>query len=397
MTRYKRLLNPILDESFFLFGARGTGKTSLLRELFESTDPKTIMRFDLLNAAQEERLAVEPGLLRREAQLRQPKWVVIDEIQKVPQLLNAVHEMIEDRSLGEIHFAMTGSSARKLKRAGVNLLAGRAFVNHLYPLTHLELGDDFDLDQALNWGCLPKIFSLTTGRQRAAFLRSYTSTYLKEEIWAEHLIDKLEPFRKFLPIAAQMSGEIINYSNIARDVGIHDKTIKNYYEILGDTLIGFQLDSFHTSLRKRQRNAPKFLLFDCGVTRALKGQLNTVITPSNADYGSAFEQWLICEFHRLSSYQEDDARFSYLATDQAEIDLVIERPGKRTLLIEIKSKSVAHHSDGRHLRSFLSDFNDADACVISLDPVARVEDGVLFLHWRDAFQRFGFDGKPVLA
>jgi predicted AAA+ superfamily ATPase len=385
-----------MSESFFLFGARGTGKTSLLKELFASVDPASVLRFDLLVAAQEQRLALDPKLLRSEVELRKSKWVVIDEIQKLPQLLNAVHDMIEDEALGNVHFALTGSSARKLKRAGVNLLAGRAFVNHLFPLTHIELAHDFSLEGALSWGTLPKIHALTTARQRASFLRSYTATYLKEEIWAEHLIEKLEPFRKFLPIAAQMSGETVNYTAIARDVGVHDKTVRTYYDILSDTLLGFHLESFHASLRKRQRRAPKFYLFDCGVTRALRGQLTAAMTPGSADFGTAFEQWVICEFHRLSSYQEDEAKFSYLSTDQAEIDLIIERPGQRTALIEIKSKAVATHGDGRHLRSFLSDFENADAYVISQDPIARIEDGVRYFHWREGFEQLRFDGRPVL-
>ena len=396
LPRYRRLVQPILSDSFFLFGARGTGKTSFLKELFHELDADSLLRFDLLIANQENRLALNPGLLRSEVELKRPKWVVIDEIQKLPQLLNSVHDMIEDKNLNGVRFAMTGSSARKLKRAGVNLLAGRAFVNNMFPLTHLELGQDFDLDIALNWGTLPKIYSLDSNRQRAAFLRSYAATYLKEEIWAEHLIEKLEPFRRFLPIAAQMSGEAINHVSISRDVGVADKTVKNYYEILSDTLIGFYLEAFHASLRKRQRHAPKFFLFDSGVARALKGQLSTPMAPGTSDFGLAFEQWIICEFHRLSIYQEDEAKFYYIATDQAEVDLIIERPGNRTALIEIKSKSVATHADGRHLRSFLADFPKADAYVISQDPIARIEEDVTYCHWREAFNRLGFDGKPVL-
>jgi len=396
LTRYTRLAQPILSESFFLFGARGTGKTSLLREIFAHLDAATVLRYDLLVAAHEERLALQPGLLRNEVELRKPKWVVIDEIQKLPKLLDVVHDVIEDERLGQVHFALTGSSSRKLKRAGVNLLAGRAFVNHLFPLTHVELAEDFNLETALNWGTLPKIFGLKTNRQRAAFLRSYASTYLKEEIWAEHLIERLEPFRKFLPIAAQMSGEVINYASIARDVGVRDKTVKTYYEILSDTLLGFYLESFHHSLRKRQRQAAKFYLFDGGVTKALRGHLTIPTLQGSADFGPAFEQWLVGEFHRLSSYQEDEAKFSYLSTDQAEIDLIVERPGQRTALIEIKSKLVATHADGRHVRSFLPSFPDADAYVISQDPVNRIDDGVTYMHWREAFSRLGFNGRPVL-
>ncbi|MCX6131743.1 MAG: AAA family ATPase [Proteobacteria bacterium] len=157
MKKYHRLLNPMLTNSFFLFGARGTGKTSLLREIFSADFAGGVIRYDLLDPSTEGRLALNPALLRSEVELKRPKWVIIDEIQKLPELLNLVHSMIEDPLHADVRFALTGSSARKLKRVGVNLLAGRAFVNHLYPLTYIEMNQDFELDSALSWGTLPKV------------------------------------------------------------------------------------------------------------------------------------------------------------------------------------------------------------------------------------------------
>lgn len=392
MKNYKRLSNPLFSNSFFLFGARGTGKTSLLRELFADLPAKDVLRFDLLDMEVEERLALNPSLLAAEVALKKPRWVIVDEVQKIPPLLNAVHSIIENPQLSATMFALTGSSARKLKRSGANLLAGRAFVNHLFPLTHQELGSDFDLHQALEWGTLPKVTLLGSAREKAAFLRAYASTYLKEEVWAEHIIDKLEPFRKFLPICAQMSGEILNYTAIAKDVGVHDKTIKSYYQILEDTLLGFSLEPYHRSLRKRQKKAAKFFLFDTGVARALHGTLRAGLAPGGFDYGKAFEQWLIGEFHRLSSYQEDDAVFSYIGTDSTEIDLIIERPGCPTALIEIKSSPRTTLADAKHLLGYREDFPGAECYVLSQDPIARRENGIAFLPWAQGMEILGFDG-----
>src|SRR5262249_49338830 len=148
-------------------------------------------------------------------------------------------------------FVMRGSSARKLKREGVNLLAGRAFVFHLFPLTFLELGDQFDLDFVLQWGSLPQVFGFDEKNERSQFLLAYANTYLKEEIWNEHFIRNLNPFRKFLEVAAQRNGKIVNYSNIARDVGVDDKTVVSFFSLLEDTLVGFFLEPFHNSFRKR--------------------------------------------------------------------------------------------------------------------------------------------------
>ncbi len=159
----------------------------------------------------------------------------IDEIQKVPKLLNVIHRAIESKEFKSPKFAITGSSARKLKRGSANLLAGRAFVNNLYPLTHIEVGDQFNLEDALNWGTLPQIFSFNEEQEKSEFLRSYGLTYLKEEIWNEHLIEDLDPFRIFLEVAAQANGTIVNYLKMAHDVGVNEKTVKRYFEILEET------------------------------------------------------------------------------------------------------------------------------------------------------------------
>ena len=248
--------------SFFLFGARGTGKTTLLREL---PFLKNALYIDLLDADQEEQYSLRPGLLTEQAEaMNDGEWIIIDEIQKAPKLLDHVHIILTKK---DILFALTGSSGRKLKRGGANLLAGRAFSFSLFPFTAQELSDSFNIEEALKWGTLPKISSYDSDTDKSRFLRTYTQTYLKEEILIEQLIRNLTPFRLFLSIAAQMNTQIINFSNIARDTGVDHKTVQNYYQILVDTNLGFFLEAYNRSVRKVQKQSPKFYLFDMGVKR----------------------------------------------------------------------------------------------------------------------------------
>lgn len=376
----ERLQKPLFTNSFFLFGARGTGKSTFLRDAFRA---ERTLWIDLLDPEQENRYALRPGELMDQirAGIGQFDWIVIDEIQKVPKLLDVVHAAIEAHG---VRFALTGSSARKLKRDSVNLLAGRAFVYHLFPLTSRELGTGFDLAGALHYGTLPRLLALATDDERKAFLRAYAMTYLKEEVWAEHLIRKLDPFRRFLEVAAQCNGEIVNCANIARDVGTDHKTVSAYFEILADTLLGFMLEPYHASVRKRQRQSPKFFLFDPGVARALSGTLNVELVPSTYAFGRAFEHFVLLEIVRLSDYRRNDYRFSYLRTkDGAEIDLIVERPGGRTALVEIKSGDRVDERDVRELSRFLPDFPGAEAFCLSRDKARKRIGDVLAVPWQE--------------
>ncbi len=187
---------------------------------------------DHLNQTTEDRYRSDPELLYAECKTSQPEWVVIDEIQKIPRLLDTVHRIIENTEYRSPHFALTGSSVRKLRHGGANLLAGRAFIRNLFPLTYLELGDQFDLENVLNYGSLPKVLALNSEADKDDFLTSYGLIYLKEEVWAEHLIQDLDSFRKFLEVAAQSNGKIVNFALVARDCLIHEKTAKKYFQIL---------------------------------------------------------------------------------------------------------------------------------------------------------------------
>jgi predicted AAA+ superfamily ATPase len=382
---FDRQITIIKSDSFFLFGARGTGKTTLLKGDF---DPGSTLWINLLDPVEEDLFVRNPGeLATRIAAQPHIDWVVIDEVQKAPKLLNLVHDLIENKG---IKFALTGSSARRLKQKGVNLLAGRAFTNHLFPLTHVELGDRFDLDEVLAYGSLPKIYTDQSPVVRAEYLRSYGLNYVQSEIQAEQWVRKLEPFRKFLPVAAQMNGKLINYSKIAREVGVDVTTVMGYFEILEDTLLGFRLDAYDTSVRKRQFQAPKFFFFDLGVKRALDRTLNVALNHGTYAFGSAFEHFIICEMIRLSAYRRNDFSFSHLRTkDGAEIDVVIERPGQPVSLVEIKAGEQAGRDDVRTLKAFARDITGAETFVLSRDPHAKVIDGVRCLPWQEGFRQLG--------
>ena len=383
---FPRLLETSRRNSFFLFGARGTGKTTYVRDAF---DPAASLYVDLLDPEVEDRYRRSPSRLESQVGALPPsvEWILIDEVQRAPRLLDVAHRLIE--STGK-RFVLTGSSGRKLKRGASNLLAGRAFVYSLYPLTVAELQDAFDLDDALRWGTLPKIYSLDSAEEKRAYLRAYALTYLKEEIVAEQIIRRLDPFREFLEVAAQANGTIVNYANIGRDVGADPKTVISYFSILEDTLVGSLLPAYHRSIRKQQSANPKFYYFDTGVKRSLERTLDVPLQPGTYEYGKAFEHFVITQILHLSRYRYPDWRLSYLRTGAGvEIDVVIERPGMPAALIEIKSSERIDERDVRGLARFTRDFSDPLALCISRDPTRMRTDGVLCLHWREALEELG--------
>ncbi len=383
---FNRLLNFSKNNSLFLFGARGTGKTFLLKEHFK---PPHAAYFDLLSPEQNETYSLRPQtLIEQLAALgNETEWIVIDEIQKVPKLLDVVHQQIES---SRFKFALSGSSARKLKRGGANLLAGRAFVNHIFPLTARELGEQFSLESALAWGTLPRLFAFESEADKRDFLRTYAHTYLKEEITEEQVVRRLDPFRRFLIVAAQMSGQIINYSKIAREVGASTPTVQTYFQILDDTLVGFLLEPFHESIRKRQLGNPKFYFFDSGVQRALNNTLTVELQPQTYAFGIAFEHFVINEINRLQSYGKKDYRLSYLRTKNGvEIDLVIERPGLKRALVEIKSTARVTEDDVRALQQLGNDIPNSETFCLSLDPTPKRIGAAACFPWLRGLEEIG--------
>jgi predicted AAA+ superfamily ATPase len=375
-----RKLQPSKNNSFFLFGARGVGKSTLLKSFFSGD---TIKYVDLLRVEIRNQLIDAPDSLES---LIPPdiEWVVIDEVQKVPDLLDVVHRLIEERG---IKFALTGSSARKLKHGGANLLAGRAFVYNLFPFTSFELGEAFRLEEALKWGTLPKIHNLQSAEDKTQYLKSYANTYIQEEVWEAHLIKDLVPYRRFLQIAAQTNGTIINYSNLAKDTRVDPKTIQRYFQILEETLLGFFLEPFHRSLRKRQRANPKFYFFDIGVQRALTSDFALEYGRGSLGFGNRFEHFVICEIIRLNHYHQTGFDISFIREDEKlEVDVVLSHPTGNLWFIELKSTDYVQDSHTESLLHFSKKFHDAKCAVWSCDPNSKTFGKISAKHWQDGLR-----------
>lgn len=392
MSSFKRLLELPSGHSFFLFGPRGTGKSSLVREwrdtlLRGGLKETEVLWVDLLDPETELEFGLHPERLRARILADKPrvKWVVVDEVQKSPRLLDLAHMLIEKH---KIRFAFTGSSARKLKRGAGNLLAGRAFSFSLHPLTHLELGDDFVLEDALHWGTLPGLFALQGDLDRRRFLSAYVQTYVREEIQLEQIVRNVDRFRQFLPLAGQFHGELIQFSKTSAASGVDEKSVARYFEILNDTLLGFFLEPFERSVRKRQAQKPKFFLFDLGVKNAVQGVLQSRARIGGAEFGRDFESWVVLEMHRLNHYLEKDLRFSFLRTrDGAEVDLIVERGRGTPYLIEIKSTERPVVEDERHLLALGAEFTRSEKIIICrAQHASKTERGIRVLPWRQAFQ-----------
>ncbi len=399
---FKRDLKLIENENLLVFGPRGVGKTTYLKnsDFFHRS-----LYINLLKAEEENRFSKNPDELANivRALSADIQYVIIDEVQKLPKLLDIVHDLIESSDRPpSVKFILTGSSARKLKKEGVNLLAGRAFVYSMFPLCITECMDGteekFKLDEALQFGMLPKVFEYDSTLKKLKYLEAYTHTYLKEEIWAEHVIRDLAPFRYFLQVAAQMNGKEVNFSNIARDVGASDATVIRYYAILEDTLLGFFLQPFQHSFRKRLSKTPKFYFFDTGVVRALLGRLSVPLEHGTFTYGEAFEHFIILQCRQLATYHRYEYRFSFLRTkDDAEIDLIVERPGQRTLFIEIKSASNVSPDMLRtlsHLTEDLKKFGECEALCFSQDPYPKQVGSIRVLPWREGVKTY-FGGNQL--
>jgi len=380
----KRIITTTNSNSYFLFGARGTGKSTLIRKLLSDIPENLVLIEDLLQLEAEDRYRRQPD--RLEAIIKgKPglEWVFIDEIQKLPRLLDVIHRCIETYGT---KFILTGSSARKLKRGGANLLAGRAFVYHLFPFSTFELEDAFDLQRVLQWGSLPTVYLAENDEDRFQHLRAYALTYLKEEIQVEQLVRNLDPFRFFLEIAAQTNGKVLNNSAIAKQVGVDHKTVQSYFQILEDTLLGFVLPSFHQSARKSQLKSPKFYFFDTGVKRALERTLDVTLNPRTSAYGEAFEHWVILEAHRLNETLQRDYRLSFfLSKDNVEIDLILSKPGE-TILIEIKSAKNLDHDKVRRFSRLATDFSPTQSYWLSQDDTAQEIEGVRCLDWKSGLK-----------
>ena len=383
---FERILKLSRNYSSFLFGARSTGKTTYLQKHFL---PETTYIIDLLDIEVEDRLSQNPSLLKNILDQLNSAYthIVIDEIQKVPRLLDVIHQYIQ-KNENRFFFILTGSSAKKLKSGGADLLAGRAFLYNMFPLTFSELGDSFDLSIYLHYGGLPGIYHLQDREDKERYLKSYGLMYLKEEVWNEHLIRKLNPFRSFLELASMANGDIINYTKIGNQIKLDAKTVQSYYEILADTLLGFTLNAYNTSIRKQLILSPKFFFIDPGIKRALDNTLKVSLVPKTYSYGKAFEHFVITQIFFLNHYYETDFKIYYLKTkDGAEIDLIIKKPDSSLICIEIKSTVDSIPVNTENLRNLADDLLCPDQFCFSQDPITRKEGSVTYIHWRDGIER----------
>ena len=371
-------INIPQNRSAFLWGPRKTGKTTLLRQQFSDAYWIDLLDYELFLL-----FSQNPTRLRQVLDAQSCKTVVIDEVQKIPNLMDEIHWLIENRGF---QFVLSGSSARKFKRGKANLLGGRAWRYELYPFVSVEL-KNFQLDKALVSGLIPSHY-LSPDSQMD--LKSYVHDYLKEEIQAEALTQNLPAFSEFLRCAALTNGMLLNYSNIAREVGVSIKTIRSYYQILEDTLIGRQQKPWKKTRKRRLIETVKFYFFDVGIVSALLN-INS-LTPGTSDYGRAFEHFILQECWAYSHYSRKDFPITYWRTASgAEVDLII---GDAQAVIEVKSSDrVKEKTKGIHL--FLEDNKCKNCYIVSKDPLPRkINSKVTILPWQH-FCRMLWDGEII--
>jgi predicted AAA+ superfamily ATPase len=364
---YKRILdlNSLLaKKSFFLFGPRSTGKTTLIREQLPN-----IKVYDLLKAKTYRDLVKNPSLIEQE--YTDQKIIVIDEVQKLPSILDEVHRLIEEKG---IRFLLTGSSARKLKHGGANLLAGRAWSASLFPLISKEV-DDFDLLKCLNFGMLPQVY---TSEDPEEELESYVSTYLQEEIKAEAVTRNIQAFSEFLDIIALANGNEISYQSLASDCQVSPNTLKNYIQILEDTLLGFSLPAFTKTKKRKAITRSKFYLFDIGVTNYLTNRSH--IKEKSKEFGDVFEHFIILEIRAYLSYVRNKSQLCYWrSTSKFEVDLIIGQQ----IAIEIKGTDQVQDKHLKGLRAIKEEDLFSSLIVISNDKSKRTfKDGIEVYPWK---------------
>lgn len=361
--------------SFFLLGPRQTGKTTLIQHVLPD-----IRFYDLLDSANYLALSRNPGRLAEEIG-SSVKRVVIDEIQRLPSLLNDVQRLIETR---DVKFLLTGSSARKLRRGGINLLGGRARVKYLHPLTYRELGDKFVLNQAMQRGLLPSIYFSDDPR---ADLESYAGLYLQQEIMAEGATRNIPAFSRFLKIAAHSNGGIVNFTNIASDAQVARTTVYEYYEILKDTLILRELPPWRKTVKRKPLASSKYYFFDVGVVSALQGR---PFLPGTPEFGEAFETFIMHELSSWSDYASGELLSFWRSKSGFEVDFII---GDHTA-IEVKAKENVSSQDIKSLRALREENKLKHFLCVCMEKRSRDVDGIKILPYTE-FLTSLWEGKIV--
>jgi len=381
MFNRKQILSGRNKESAWLWGARQTGKSTLLKQLFPSS-----LYYDLLIPSQFERLTRNPGVLIDELAAVSRKAdmpVIIDEIQKIPSLLDAVQWLVVNKN---ISFILCGSSARKLKRSHANLLGGRAIRYELYPLVSAEI-PNFDLLRALNHGLLPRHY-LSDEPQK--LIQAYVAEYLKEEIAAEAISRNMPTFVRFLETAAFSSAEIVNYTNIASDCGVSNPTVKEYFRVFEDTLIGRLLPAYVKRPKRRIIHAPKFYFFDVSLSNYLLKR--GPITFGSENFGKALEQFIYQEIYAHSQYSQLKYELAYWRTsNQVEVDFIL---GDHEAAIEVKATHAAHDRHMKGLKAFSQEYKVKQSILVTCDERPKITNGVLVLPWKDFLGRL-WAGKII--
>jgi predicted AAA+ superfamily ATPase len=360
-----------LDEAMFLFGGRQTGKSTLLKERF----PKAVY-IDLLKSDVRNRFKQHPEEFR-ESLLRYPPetLVIVDEIQKVPDLLDEVHWLMVEKGLW---FILSGSSARKIKRSGANNLGGRAIPETLFPLVSAEI-PDFDLERAVQNGMIPRHYMVANARNR---MRAYIDLYLKEEIIEQALVQNVDEFVRFMEVAAIMDGEILNYENVASDCEVSANTVKAYYKILVDTLLGFEVSAYRKVIKRKLYKSPRFYYFDVGIANHLTKRYH--LAPKTPEYGHAFEHLIMQEIVAYLGYTNSDEELTYWHTyENLEVDAVI---GDARVAIEIKSKEHIDHDDKKGVTEFAKEHPLAKQIIVSKDRISRRSGDVDLYYVTDFFK-----------
>jgi uncharacterized protein len=370
MFKRKQLFLGAGKESFFLWGARQTGKSTLLKETF-----KTALYFDLLLSDVYERLLRNNALIRQMLAANPQQLVIIDEIQRIPELLNEVHWIITNT---KTRFILSGSSSRKIVRKETNLLGGRAIRYELFPLTSSEI-PQFNLLTAINNGLLPRHY---TAKNPKKLLAGYIGSYLRDEIAMEAKIRNIQSFASFLEAAAFSNGEIVNYLNIASECGVSAPTIKEYFQILNDTLIGNYIPSYQKKPKRRVIQAPKFYFFDIGI-------VNYLLKRPKIDYGTelfgnAFEQFIYLELKAHSSYSGQDYKISYWRTaSQLEVDFILGDE----IAIEVKSTSKATSKHTQGLKQIEEEYKFKHYILVSTDPIEKKDNNIWHLPWASFLEK----------
>lgn len=364
----KRLfeLNLPAGKSAFLWGPRKVGKTYWISHTLKNAEVIDLLKTDTLAE-----YVSRPALLRERYQNHKPGFIVIDEVQKVPQLLDEVHWLIENKGLS---FLLTGSSARKLRRGHANLLGGRAWRKTMVPLSFIEV-TDFDLEKVMLSGLLPSHYLSVNPIEE---LRAYVADYLKEEIIAEALTQNIPAFNEFLRVAAITSSELINYVNIARETGVSHKVIRTYFDILEDTYLGFRIPPWKKSKNRRMITTEKFYLFDVGVANYLARRQPLLGSP---EFGKAFEHYILMELKAYQAYRNPDMPITFWRTSTGrEVDFIL---GEKELAIEIKGSSRVHEGDIRSLQALIDDGPIKKRCLVCMERQSRnLTNHIQLLPWQ---------------